>query len=301
MSRLRVVVTGVAGQLALSLAERAAFHPGLELIRVGRPDLDLARPETAEAAIVKLRPDIVINAAAYTGVDRAEDEADLARRINAEGAGAVARAAALAGAPVIQISTDYVFSGSADRPRQEQDRTAPAGVYGQSKLDGEAAVAAANARHMIIRTAWVYSPFSHNFVRTMLTLARDRDTLRVVDDQIGNPSSALELAEALLRIAPGLVDENVPDRFGLFHLAGTGDTSWAGFVQEIFRLSRAAGGPWAGVVPISSADYPTRAVRPADSRLDAGKFRGIFGFALPPWQDSLPEVVDRLLRDLGTR
>jgi dTDP-4-dehydrorhamnose reductase len=294
---VRLLVTGRDGQVARSLTERAAEFPQIDLLTTTRAELDLARPGTVAATIAAARPDIVVSAAAYTAVDRAEDEAELAFAINADGAGAVAAAAAAIGAPVIHLSTDYVFSGGKTEAYDEDDEPDPQGVYGRSKLAGEAAVAAANARHVILRTAWVYSPFGRNFAATMLALARDRDSLRVVADQQGNPTSALDIADAILGVAATLGAGARPDHFGVFHLAGSGDTSWSGFAREIFAASGRHGGPTAEVTDIATQDYPTRATRPANSRLCCDKLERIYGWRSPAWQVSCDRVIARLVAD----
>ncbi|WP_163266345.1 dTDP-4-dehydrorhamnose reductase [Chelativorans alearense] len=291
---MRIVVTGRQGQLVQSMAERAASRPNVELIALGRPELDLLRPATVRPAIAAARPDIVVSAAAYTAVDQAEDEPDIAFKVNEEGAGEVARAARLAGAPVIHLSTDYVFSGEADAPYDETASTGPRSVYGRSKLAGEAAVAAANSEHLILRTAWVYSPFGRNFVKTMLKLAETQDALNVVDDQLGNPTSALEIAEAIFAVI-GRWQRGPGRPGGVFHFVGTGDTSWCGFARHIFRASEGLGGPVATVNAITTEEFPTRAVRPKNSRLDSGRFAAKFGYRAPEWEESTRAVVRRLL------
>jgi dTDP-4-dehydrorhamnose reductase len=238
----------------------------------------------------------VINAAAYTAVDKAEAEPDLAMRVNGEGARAVAAAAARTGRPVVQISTDYVFDGVLDRPYCEDDPVGPLGVYGRTKLAGETAVAAANARHVIARTAWVYSPFGHNFLKTMLRLGLTRDEVDVVADQWGAPTSALDLADALIAMARRLVGE--PDNaslYGAFHATGSLYTSWAGFAAAIFAQAAMLGRRPVAVTPISTAQYPTPAARPANSRLDAGKLHRVYGLALPEWRSSAQHCVKRLI------
>ncbi|MCY0096383.1 dTDP-4-dehydrorhamnose reductase [Hoeflea ulvae] len=291
---MRIAVTGRHGQLALSLQERAAADAGITLICLGRPDLDLSRPGTIAPALAACQADLVINAAAYTAVDAAESDAEAAFAVNATGAGAVASAAAGLGLPVIQISTDYVFDGSAGAPYCETAPTNPVSVYGASKLAGEAAVAAANPRHLIIRTAWVYSPFGANFVKTMLRLAGERDTLRVVDDQIGNPTSALDLADGMLAAARTVLQPGF-DRWGVYNIAGSGSTSWAGFAAHVLAESGRAGGPSARVEPIPGSDYVTAATRPSNSRLDCARAETIFGYRAPDWRQSSAEVVRRLL------
>ena len=289
---MRIAVTGREGQVARSLAERAG--PGVEIVLVGRPELDLADPGSIAPALAAARPDLVVSAAAYTAVDQAEDEPALAQAVNGAGAGAVAKAAHDLGVPVVHLSTDYVFDGSRDGPYLETDPTGPIGSYGASKLAGEREVAAANARHAILRTAWVYSPFGKNFVRTMLRLAEGRDELSVVADQHGNPTSALDIADAILHAAPQLVSGRT-DVFGIFHLAGTGDTHWADFARRILETSARHGGPSARVRDITTADFPTRARRPVNSRLSTAKFASTFGWTAPAWQDSTDLVVKRLL------
>lgn len=291
---MRLVVTGRDGQVAASLLEAGQGKAGMEVVAIGRPELDLARPETIIDAIAAAKPDIVVSAAAYTAVDQAEDEPDLAFAVNATGAGKVAEAAARLGAPLIHLSTDYVFDGSATHAYVETDATAPLGVYGASKLAGEQAVAAAGPRHLILRTAWVYSPFGRNFVKTMLRLAADRDEISVVADQWGNPTSALDVADAILHAAAALHGDKSVGAFGTYHLAGTGETNWSGFARHILDTSRASGGAWAQVRDIASKDYPTKARRPANSRLSSAKFADVFGWSAPDWRQSTEAVVRRL-------
>ena len=292
---MRIVVTGREGQVVRSLIERAAYQPSIELIALGRPEFDLTRTETVSEAIYAARPNLVVSAAAYTAVDLAEDEPELAHAVNAVGAGIVAQAAATVGAPVIHLSTDYVFSGEGDRPYTETDPTGPRGVYGQSKLEGEMTVAAANPRHLILRTAWVYSPFGKNFVKTMLKLAESRDTVSVVSDQWGNPTSALDIADAILRVADRLRTDPAFDAFGIYHLAGSGDTNWSSFAREIFAASSNKGGPLAEVRDILTAEYPTKAARPLNSRLSTDKFFDVFDWRAPKWNISLAQVIDKLV------
>lgn len=285
----RILVLGRSGQLAQALAERVQHHPGLNLSRLGRPEFDLAHPERVAAKIAAHRPDVIVNAAAYTAVDRAEQDAAAAFAVNRDGAAAAAAAAEALGLPFVHLSTDYVYSGDKPEPYVETDATGPLGVYGRSKLAGEAAVRAAHAASLILRTSWVFSPFGGNFVKTMLRLGAERDELAVVDDQHGNPTSALDLADAILRIAPGLGDG------GTYHLSNEGSTSWCGFARHIFATSRTAGGPAPHVRAIASADYPTPARRPANSRLSTEAFSRRFGFGLRPWREAVDDTVRRLL------
>ncbi|TIW92337.1 MAG: dTDP-4-dehydrorhamnose reductase, partial [Mesorhizobium sp.] len=208
-------------------------------------------------------------------------------------AGRVAEAARRLGVPVIHLSTDYVFDGSAPGAYLETDPTAPLGVYGASKLAGEQAVVAAGSRHLILRTAWVYSPFGKNFVKTMLRLAADRDEITVVADQWGNPTSALDIADAILHAAAMMHGDSSFTAFGIYHLAGTGETNWSGFARHILDTSRMFGGPWARVRDIATMDYPTKARRPANSRLSSAKFAEVFGWRAPDWRQSTEAVVRR--------
>lgn len=293
---MRVIVTGRHGQLATALAERAAGR-GVTLVACGRPELDLERPATVPPVLGALKPDIIVNAAAFTAVDLAESEPDRAHAINATGAGAMAAAAATLGVPVIQISTDYVFDGSATMPYRESDGIAPLGVYGQSKLAGEQAVMAATGDHAILRTSWVFSATGQNFVRTMLRLAETRSGISVVADQIGRPTPADDLADAVLGVAANLLSRRgEPALRGIFHVGGTGDAvSWAGFAEAIFaeRVRRGAGA--VSVRPIGTAEYPTPARRPAWSVLDGARLAETHGIILPDWRIGLARCMDRLM------
>jgi len=293
---VKVLVTGREGQVARCLALRGEEQSDLELVFGARPELDLARPETIAPLIQSVRPDIVVSAAAYTAVDQAEDEPGLAFGVNGAGAGEVARSAASVGAPIIHLSTDYVFDGLLDRPYWEDDPTGPQGVYGASKLAGEKAVAASDPLSVILRTAWVYSPFGKNFVKTMLRLAGDRDEIAVVSDQWGSPTSALDIADGILHVVRHLADERSPERFGIFHLAGTGTTNWSGFAEKVMIASAENGGPRAVVRPILTAEFPTKARRPANSRLCTEKFARVYGWQAPQWGHSTEQTVLRLLR-----
>jgi len=224
-------------------------------------------------------------------VDKAEEEEALATTINGEAAGALAQAAADIGVPILQISTDYVFDGTKATPYVESDPVAPVNAYGRSKLAGERAVAAANPRHAILRTSWVYDGCGKNFLKTMLRLAETRDELGVVADQIGAPSYAPDIADAVIAVARNLVADADARRAGVFHMTGGGQTSWAGFAQEIFRLSAQAGGPSARVRDIATSDYPTPAKRPANSRLNCDRLAATHGARLPDWRDALARCI----------
>jgi dTDP-4-dehydrorhamnose reductase len=295
---VRIAVTGRDGQVVRSLVERAPG--GIEVVPLGRPALDLAgSAETICSAIEASHPDIVVSAAAYTQVDKAESEPDLAYVVNEGGARAVARAARALGVPLIHLSTDYVFDGAKQSPYVESDATGPTGVYGGSKLAGEQAVLEEHGNSVVLRTAWVYSPFGTNFVKTMLRLAGDRDELGVVFDQRGNPTSALDIADGILLVAANLRTSNDGAYRGTFHMTGSGEASWAEFAEAIFAASAEAGGPAAKVRHITTADYPTAAKRPANSRLDSSKLKRTHGVSLPDWRPSMKEVVNRLLQPGG--
>ncbi len=288
-----VLVTGTSGQLATALAEAPAL--GLTLLRIGRPKLDLGQPATIARVFAEVAPSLVVNAAAYTAVDAAEDDADTAFRVNRDGPAELARLCQAAGVPLIHISTDYVFDGRKGQPYVESDRTAPQTVYGASKLAGEQAVLAHCPRAIVLRTSWVYSPTGRNFVRTMLAAGRQNPELRVVADQSGSPTSAPDLAAAILRIAARLLN-GWEDRYaGIYHAAGTGATTWFGLASATFAAASRRGMTAPTVVPIRTEDWPTRAKRPADSRLDCGRLAAVFGVSLPPWQDGVARTVDALL------
>lgn len=290
---MRIAVTGRQGQVVTSLVEVAQSLPDVEIIPVGRPELDLADLATIAPALEAAAPDLVVSAAAYTAVDKAEDEKDAAFQVNAHAAGEVARVARQQGVPLIHISTDYVYAGNLPGPLTEDTPVAPANVYGASKLAGEQAVLSAHPDAVILRTAWVYSPFGANFVKTMLRLAAKGNGVRVVSDQHGNPTSALDIAAAVLVVSGKLGAGEAAG--GIYHFAGTGEATWFDLARRVMELSRDAGGPAVDVDPIPTADYATRAVRPADTRLDTSRFADRFGYVAPPWPDSLQTVVRRLV------
>lgn len=292
---MRIAVTGRSGQIALSMRERAQGK-AITVVLVGRPELDLNLPQTVLPALRAANPDVIVHAAAYTAVDSAETERQEANAINSFGTSEVARAAAELAVPLIYFSTDYVFDGRSQRPYNEEDSVNPINAYGYSKLLGERAVAATGPNHAILRTSWVYSPFSHNFVKTMLSLALTREQVSVVADQHGSPTSALDIADGALAVCRKLLE--LPQKRelrGTFHMAAAGYASWAEFAEEIFSISMAAGGPTARVNPVPASEYRAKAERPASSRLNCAKLMAVYEIVLPAWQTSTANCVTRLI------
>jgi dTDP-4-dehydrorhamnose reductase len=297
---IRLYVIGAEGQVARSLREAAAAYPDFIIGFGARPRVDLLEPTSVAAAITAFKPNVVINPAAFTSVDGAEAKPDLAFAINRDGAQAVACASREQGAPIIHMSTDYVFDGKKQGAYFETDEAGPQGVYGRSKLDGENAVAHANPRHVILRTSWVYAPFGNNFVRTLLRLADERDRLRVVNDQRGCPTYAPDIAVAIMSIARKLVNWQ-PDYAGVTHLAGPDAMTRYEFAREIFRLTARRGGPSPSVEAISTSEYPTTALRPANSQLSTQRLRSVFDIILPPMYLSLANCLERIFAERGSR
>jgi len=288
-----ILVAGKTGQLARCLVA-AARRRATALVSVGRPELDLARPAALAQVIEAHAPRAIINAAAYTAVDKAEAEPALAMAVNRDGARALADAAARLGVPFIHVSTDYVFDGRKDASYREEDAPVALGIYGRSKLEGEAAVADAYSAGVILRTSWVYSPFGQNFVTTMLRLAATREKVGVVDDQHGAPTGAPDLAHAILDLIGLAGAARDRDTGGIYHLAAAGETTWYGFAEAIFSGWARRGHRVPMLEPITTAQYPTAARRPANSRLDCSKIARVFGLRLPPWQKSLERCLDEL-------
>jgi len=286
-----ILVFGRNGQVARELALRGAAA-GRVLRFAGRETLDLTVPDKVDDLIATVAPRAVINAAAYTAVDRAEREPDAAYALNRDAPAAIAAACAARGLPLVHFSTDYVFDGELERPYVETDPTGPTSVYGASKLAGELAVTAADGAAITLRTAWVYSAHGTNFLKTMLALATRRDEISVVADQIGRPTWARDCAEAALLAIDAL--EADPRLAGTYHLSGAGDASWADLAEAVFTESARRGGPTARVRPISTADYPTPARRPANSRLDCGKIEAALAWRRRPWRDSLAECMTEM-------
>ena len=279
---MRIAVFGRTGQVAREFAWREG------IVCLGRETADFADPESVNRAARTVEADAIVNAVAYTSVDRAESEEALAHAVNAASVGALAEVAAARGLPLVHISTDYVFDGSGERPWRPDDPVGPLGAYGRTKLAGERAVAAEGGPHAILRTSWVFSAHGTNFVKTMLRLGAERPALRIVADQIGGPTPASALAAACHRIARALVEQ--PELSGIYHFAGAPDTSWAGFARAIF----AEAGMAVAVEDIPSSDYPTPARRPGNSRLDCTATEDAFGLPRPDWQAALREVVATL-------
>ncbi|HWF65910.1 MAG TPA: dTDP-4-dehydrorhamnose reductase [Acidobacteriaceae bacterium] len=288
---LRILVTGRDGQVGGELLHSLASLG--EVTATSRAELDLASETSIQDAIRRARPQLIVNAAAYTAVDKAESEPDLAQRVNVSAVVTLAAEAKTVGAAMIHYSTDYVFDGSKTTPYVEADATNPLSVYGRTKLAGELALASAGIPYLILRTSWVYGAQGKNFLRTILKLAAEKPELRIVDDQIGAPTCAHDIAQATAAIVRNWMTKDRDARSGIYHLTATGETSWYGFAAEAVRL-RAMSEPrktFARLAPISTAEYPTPAARPKNSRLECGKLRNVFGVQLPDWKNSLANVV----------
>lgn len=284
-----ILVTGGTGQLARSLSVAG----GAKVRVIGRPELDFDAPERISATLAAIAPRMIVNAAAYTAVDRAETEPEAADRANHLGPAILARYCAEAGIPLIHVSTDYVFDGTKGAPYVETDVTHPMGVYGATKLAGEQAVLAENPRTIVLRTAWVYAAEGKNFVLTMLNAAKRLPKLRVVADQVGNPTNADDLAQAIVTIATLVDRDGWSDSYrGVFHASGEGDTSWHGLAEAVFRHAATHGLAAPEVEAITTAEWPTPAHRPADSRLDCSALAATFGHRLPHWEASLSRTID---------
>ena len=296
---MRILVLGRTGQVGWEL--QRALAPLGELVACGRTSVDLSDPASLAESIAEHDPDILVNAAAYTQVDRAEEEHDAAQRINAAAVGEMAEAMAARNGWFVHYSTDYVFDGVKTEPYEETDRTAPLGVYGATKLAGEEAVRAVAGRHLIFRTSWVYAARGQNFVRTMLRLAGERESLRVVADQTGSPTSAELIADVTALAVKQILDRgaDADSASGLYHLTAAGETTWHRLACRVIAQAEQAGSPLscgpADVEPIGTADYPTPAKRPANSRLDTSKLRETFGINLPDWRHHVDRTVSELV------
>ena len=282
-----ILVFGKTGQVASALQ---AFR---NVQALGRDQAELCDPQSCADAVRFYSPKAVINAAAYTAVDKAESEADLAHMINGEAPGVMAKTCAEMSIPLVHISTDYVFDGSGIKPWQVSDAPNPQNIYGKSKLQGERAIEASGCVYAILRTSWVVSAQGSNFVKTMLHLAETRDSLHVVEDQIGGPTCARDIADACISIAKQLI--KAPTKMGLYHYSGQPDISWCQFANEIFEQT----GRQITVTPISTSDYPTAALRPSNSRLNCAAIQDVFGIPRPYWRDGLEHILEELESEHG--
>ncbi|MDR6774136.1 dTDP-4-dehydrorhamnose reductase [Azospirillum sp. BE72] len=289
---MKVLVLGSNGQLGFELM-RANWAPGTDVVGLPYPEFDVTRPGDVEKAVATHAPDLLVNATAHTAVDKAESEVDLSFAVNRDGPGAMAAACAARGIPFIHVSTDYVFDGTKDGLYTEDDPINPLGVYGASKAAGEETVRAATPRHVILRTSWVYSAYGNNFVKTMLRFGKEREEMRVVADQHGSPTAAADLAAAIVRIA-GTIEKTGAAAWGTYHLTGSGYTTWHDFAEHIFRRLEERTGKRPRLTAIGTADYPTPARRPANSRLDCSRAKERLGVTCPPWQESVDRVIDEL-------
>jgi dTDP-4-dehydrorhamnose reductase len=297
---MRVLVTGVSGQVGGALVPR--LQAMATTLAADRTVLDLSMPQAIPSALDRLAPDIIVNPAAYTAVDTAEDEAELAMRVNAQAPGMIARWAAARGVPLIHFSTDYVFDGSGERAWREDDSPHPLSAYGASKLAGEGEVRSAGGTVLIVRTSWIYAAAGKNFLRTIARLARERAELRIVADQIGAPTPAALIADTIARMLAGGIESlraHCTQSGSLVHVAATGETSWHGFAGAIVEGLRARGVRLAveRVIPISTDEYPTKARRPHNSRLDLTRLRSVFGVTPPHWREALVAELDRLVQE----
>jgi dTDP-4-dehydrorhamnose reductase len=293
---VKLLVTGANGQVGCEL--RQSLAPLGEVIALDRAACDLARPAEVAQILRAATPDVIVNAAAYTAVDRAEQEEELATLINGTAVGEIAQAARQLGALLIHYSTDYVFDGRKDAPYAEDDVPSPISAYGRSKLAGERAIAQCGGRYLIVRTSWIYAARGHNFLKTVLRLARERDELRIVDDQIGAPTWARDLAAATAVMTRQARQEIARDDFesGLFHVTGSGATSWFVFAKAVVKQAEQYGllARKSKIVPIASSEYPVAATRPKNSRLSGARARHRFQIALPEWEQSLAVCMREL-------
>ena len=287
----RFLILGSKGQLGTEL-HSVFFHSG-EVIALDRSACDLSNPESIRAVVRHAQPSVILNAAAYTAVDRAESEPELAMRVNGEAPGILAEEASAIGALLVHYSTDYVFDGSKPTPWLEDDPVDPLNVYGATKLEGERRIQHVGGKFLIFRTSWVFSPHGHNFLRTMLRLGREREELKVVDDQLGAPTSALAIAASTHRILTATPAHDFARFSGIYHMTCAGETTWCGFAKAIFARA-SADSPWAAVSGIPSSQYPTPARRPANSVLSNQKLSATFNVALPSWQNALNTTLHAL-------
>ena len=289
---MKILVFGASGQIGREVC-RAAWPPRYAILPLDRKAVDITKSAAVSAMLARETPDLVINLAAYTAVDRAESEPGVAWAANCAGAAHIAGACDESATPLVHLSTDYVFDGRKTGPYREEDAVGPLGVYGRSKEAGERAVRAAVARHMILRTAWVFGAYGANFVKTMLRLAAERPVLRVVADQRGCPTAAADIAAALMVIAAHI--ERGEAKWGTYHFVGAGAASWHSFAQAIFDQAAPQLAACPQVEPITTGQYPTPARRPMNSVLDCRKIEEVFGISSPPWRTALATVIRELL------
>jgi dTDP-4-dehydrorhamnose reductase len=288
-----ILVFGAGGQLGQEISAYAAIR-NFDLVAAKRSDADILNSGAVAQLIERAAPRLVVNCAAYTAVDKAESEKDAAAAVNIKGAAVVAREAATANVPIVHLSTDYVFDGAKRGAYVESDPIAPLSVYGRTKAEGEAEVCAAAPRHIILRTAWVYGRFGHNFLKTVLRLSRERPELRVVGDQRGCPTATHDIAAAIFAIDKTLA-ARVPIEWGVYHFAGNGATSWYGFAREIIAIQADSSGHRPRLTEIATSDYPTPAQRPLNSELDSDRFAKAFGYRAAPWRERVAETVAALI------
>jgi dTDP-4-dehydrorhamnose reductase len=285
---------GKSGQLARSLNDWAV-QKNIPMVLAGRPEFNLENAYDVDHIVKTVRPKVIVNTAAYTAVDRAEEEAEQAFSVNRDGAEHLACVAEHKRVPLIHVSTDYVFDGAKQTPYVEDDSTAPLNVYGRSKLEGELGVLAFYPAAIVIRSSWIYGPYGHNFLRTMLRLAQTQSAVKIVDDQRGTPTSSRQLAAGIMRMIERLDSKPSTEVGGIYHLTNQGETTWYGFAVEIFRALSRRGFTVPKLWPIESCDYPTRAHRPHNSCLNSGKIERVFGIRLGPWREAMEACLDELV------
>ncbi len=290
---MNVLITGTYGQLGSEIKDLAGNYPNLSFIFTDIDTLDITKEEGLNTFFEKNKPNFVVNCAAYTAVDKAEEEKEKARQVNTVAPAILAKACKNFNAKLIHISTDYVFDGKNHRPYVETDPTCPLGVYGATKLEGEQLVIRQNPDTVVIRTSWLYSPYGHNFVKTMLRLGKERDILKVVADQVGSPTYARDLAKAILEIVSRTKESFANFVNGIYHFSNEGICSWYDFAKAIHET----GNITCKVVPVGSGEYPTLAKRPYYSVLDKTKIKSVFKLNIPYWKDSLKECIDKILID----
>jgi dTDP-4-dehydrorhamnose reductase len=294
MSTGPILVMGKSGQLARSLNDWAV-QKNIPMVLAGRPEFNLENAYEVDHIVKTVRPKVIVNTAAYTAVDRAEEEAEQAFSVNRDGAEHLACVAEHKRVPLIHVSTDYVFDGAKQTPYVEDDSTAPLNVYGRSKLEGELGVLAFYPAAIVIRSSWIYGPYGHNFLRTMLRLAQTQSAVKIVDDQRGTPTSSRQLAAGIMRMIERLDSKPSTEVGGIYHLTNQGETTWYGFAVEIFRALSRRGFTVPKLWPIESCDYPTRAHRPHNSCLNSGKIERVFGIRLGPWREAMEACLDELV------